>query len=160
MRQILVLALITVLAAGSALAATPQQEVMKSCSAKWSAMSAADKGKTKRTAFMSTCMKAPATSAAAAAPAMAMKPAASGSMAMKPAAAGTMAMKPAAAGSMAMKPAAAGSMAMTAKPAGGSMAMKPAAATGGQAKCKDGVTVTYKNRQGTCSGHGGVATWM
>lgn len=31
---------------------------------------------------------------------------------------------------------------------------------GGSAKCKDGTTVTYKHRQGTCSGHGGVATWM
>jgi len=56
------------------------------------------------------------------------------------------------------------SMAMTAKPAAaGSMSssMKMAAPSGGgQAKCKDGTTVTYKNRQGTCSGHGGVATWM
>jgi len=34
------------------------------------------------------------------------------------------------------------------------------AAPGGSAKCKDGTTVTYKKRQGTCSGHGGVATWM
>ncbi len=50
------------------------------------------------------------------------------------------------------------SMAMTAKPASaGSMSM---AAQGGHAKCKDGTTVTYKNRQGTCSGHGGVATWL
>ena len=31
---------------------------------------------------------------------------------------------------------------------------------GGSAKCKDGTTVTYKHRSGTCSGHGGVATWM
>jgi hypothetical protein len=39
--------------------------------------------------------------------------------------------------------------------------MKMAApAGGGSAKCKDGTTVTYKHRQGTCSGHGGVATWM
>jgi hypothetical protein len=54
-------------------------------------------------------------------------------------------------------------MAMTAKPAAsGSMnSMKMAApAGGGSAKCKDGKTVTYKSRQGTCSGHGGVATWM
>jgi hypothetical protein len=49
-------------------------------------------------------------------------------------------------------------MAMKAKPA---MAMKAAApAGGGSAKCKDGKTVTYKNRMGTCSGHGGVATWL
>jgi hypothetical protein len=50
------------------------------------------------------------------------------------------------------------------------MAMKPAMASGsmmmaapkdsGSAKCKDGKTVTYKKRSGTCSGHGGVATWM
>jgi hypothetical protein len=54
------------------------------------------------------------------------------------------------------------SMAMTAKPAGdSSMSMKMAApAGGGSAKCKDGKVVTYKNRSGTCSGHGGVATWM
>ncbi len=65
--------------------------------------------------------------------------------------------KPAAA---AAAPAASSSMAMTAKPAaGGSMAMS-APAGGGSAKCKDGTTVTYKHRQGTCSGHGGVATWM
>lgn len=55
-------------------------------------------------------------------------------------------------------------MAMTAKPAAsGSMSssMQMAApAGGGQAKCKDGKVVTYKNRSGTCSGHGGVATWM
>jgi hypothetical protein len=116
MRPILLLAAVVALAAGSALAATtPQQDVMKGCSAKWSAMSAADKGKTKRTAFMSTCMKAPG---ATAAPAMAMKPAATGTMAMKP------------------------------------------ADIGGSAKCKDGATVTYKHRQGTCSGRGGVTTWM
>ena len=53
------------------------------------------------------------------------------------------------------------SMAMTAKPmAAGSMSSMKMSAPGGQAKCKDGTTVTYKNRQGTCSGHGGVATWM
>lgn len=53
----------------------------------------------------------------------------------------------------------ASSMAMAAKPAAasGSMSM---AAPGGHAKCKDGTTVAYKNRQGTCSGHGGVASWM
>jgi len=54
------------------------------------------------------------------------------------------------------------SMAMTAKPAAaGSMSSSmKMAAPGGQAKCKDGTVVTYKNRQGTCSGHKGVATWM
>ena len=59
-------------------------------------------------------------------------------------------------------PAPAASMAMTAKPAakaGDSMKMA-APAGGGTAKCKDGTTVTYKSRQGTCSGHKGVATWM
>jgi hypothetical protein len=97
---------------------------MKSCAATWKAMSAADKGKTKYTDYMATCMKAPSKPTAAAAP----------------------------------TPAAA----MTAKPAASSSAsMKMAApAGGGQAKCKDGTTVTYKNRQGTCSGHGGVATWL
>ena len=58
-------------------------------------------------------------------------------------------------------PAPAPSMAMTAKPAKADNSMKMAAPTGGgSAKCKDGTTVTYKNRSGTCSGHGGVATWM
>ena len=42
--------------------------------------------------------------------------------------------------------------AMTAKPA--------AKAEAGSAKCKDGKTVTYTHRSGTCSGHGGVATWL
>ncbi len=142
MRKLLVLAAIAAAAvtAGSAFGAdTAQQTAMKGCSAKWTAMSAADKAKTKHNDYMSTCLKAPATAAAAPAPAMAMKPAATGSMAMTA--------KPAA-GSMAMKPAAAGGMA------------KAAATTGGQAKCKDGTTVTYKHRSGTCSGHGGVATWL
>jgi hypothetical protein len=52
-------------------------------------------------------------------------------------------------------------MAMSAKPMAKMDSMKMAApAGGGSAKCKDGKVVTYKNRQGTCSGHGGVATWM
>jgi hypothetical protein len=46
---------------------------------------------------------------------------------------------------------------MTAKPAAASTAMKAAA---GSAKCKDGKTVTYTHRSGTCSGHGGVASWL
>ncbi|HVV28969.1 MAG TPA: DUF3761 domain-containing protein [Rhizomicrobium sp.] len=54
-----------------------------------------------------------------------------------------------AAPAMAMKPAAMKSAAMKAAPAGG-----------GSAKCKDGQVVTYKTRSGTCSHHGGVATWM
>lgn len=113
---------------------TAQQSTMKSCAATWKTMSAADKAKTKYSDYMSTCMKAPAKTAAAPAPAAAMTA------------------KPAAASS---------SMAMTAKPAassGSSMAMQ--AASGGKAKCKDGTVVTYKSRSGTCSGHKGVATWM
>ena len=49
-----------------------------------------------------------------------------------------------------------------AKPAAaaGAMSSMSMASPGGHAKCKDGTTVAYKNRQGTCSGHGGVATWM
>ena len=120
MRKLLAIAVLAAIAAaGSAFAAdTPQQAAMKGCAAKWKTVSAADKAKTKYTDYMGTCMKAPATAAAAPAPAMAMKPA-------------------------------------------GAMAMKPAAAMGGgQAKCKDGTTVTYKSRQGTCSGHKGVATWL
>ena len=62
---------------------------------------------------------------------------------------GTMAVAPAPAPAMA-KPAMAGSMG----------SMKMSAPGGGSAKCKDGTTVTYKNRSGTCSGHGGVATWL
>jgi len=51
-------------------------------------------------------------------------------------------------------------MAMSAKPmmSGSMNSMKMEA--GGQAKCKDGTTVTYKKRSGACSGHGGVARWM
>ena len=52
------------------------------------------------------------------------------------------------------------SMALTAKPAAGAMNSMSMASPGGHAKCKDGATVAYKNRQGTCSGHGGVATWL
>jgi hypothetical protein len=58
-----------------------------------------------------------------------------------------------------MKGGGASSMAMSAKPAMADGSMKMAA-PGGSAKCKDGKTVTYKNRSGTCSGHGGVASWM
>jgi hypothetical protein len=47
--------------------------------------------------------------------------------------------------------------AMTAKPVAAPAAMK---AQSGSAKCKDGKTVTYTHRSGTCSGHGGVASWM
>lgn len=105
---------------------TAQQTAMKSCNASWSAMSAADKAKTKHQEYMSTCLKGGAKTEAAASTSSSM----SSSM------------------SMSAKPAAAGSMA-TAAPAGG-----------GSAKCKDGTTVTYKHRQGTCSGHKGVATWL
>jgi hypothetical protein len=58
---------------------------------------------------------------------------------------------------MTSKPAAATPAAMTAKPAAPAAAMK---AESGSAKCKDGKTVQYAHRSGTCSGHGGVATWM
>jgi hypothetical protein len=51
-------------------------------------------------------------------------------------------------------PAMAGPAMKAAKPA------KAAAAEAGSAKCKDGKVVTYTHRSGTCSGHGGVATWM
>jgi len=53
---------------------------------------------------------------------------------------------------MTAKPAAATTAAMTSKSA--------AKAESGSAKCKDGKTVTYTHRSGTCSGHGGVASWM
>jgi len=83
MRTLLAIAVLAAIAtAGSAFAATPQQTAMKGCSAKWTALSAADKAKTKHNDFMSTCLKAPATAAAAPAPVMTMKPAATGSMAM------------------------------------------------------------------------------
>jgi len=122
------LLLAAVIAAATTMSAhaaeTPQRASMKSCATTWKTMSAADKGKTKYTDYMGTCMKkAPAAATAAPAPAA--------------------------------------SMAMTAKPkAAAADSMKMAAPTGGSAKCKDGTTVTYKNRQGTCSGHGGVATWL
>jgi hypothetical protein len=64
-----------------------QQSVMKSCAANWKTMAAADKAKTKYSDYMSTCMKAPGTTAAAAppAPSMAMttKSAEGSSMAMQ-----------------------------------------------------------------------------
>jgi hypothetical protein len=68
-----------------------------------------------------------------------------------------------------LKAPAAAPAAMTAKPAAvatpAAMTAKPAAAAAmkaesGSAKCKDGKTVTYTHRSGTCSGHGGVASWM
>ncbi|HYS44937.1 MAG TPA: hypothetical protein VEM35_00785 [Rhizomicrobium sp.] len=59
---------------------------------------------------------------------------------------------------MAAKPAMA-SGSMSSMSSSGSMKMA-APAAGGSAKCKDGTTVTYKKRSGTCSGHGGVASWM
>jgi len=101
---LLVAASLVLAAATPASAAnTAQQTAMKNCSASWSAMSAADKAKTKHQAYMSSCLKD------------------GGSASMS------------------------SSMSMSA---------------GGTAKCKDGTTVTYKHRQGTCSGHGGVASWM
>lgn len=106
-------------------AATAQQANMKSCATNWNGMAAADKSKTTYKAYMATCLKAPASTAAA---------------------------TPAA---MTAKPVAAAPAAMTAKPA--AAAMK---AESGSAKCKDGKTVTYTHRSGTCSGHGGVASWM
>lgn len=109
-------------------AGTAQQANMKSCAASWNGMAAADKSKTSYKAYMSTCLKAPASTAAAAPAAMTAKPAAA---------------------------AVATPAAMTAKPA--AAAMK---AESGSAKCKDGKTVTYTHRSGTCSGHGGVASWM
>lgn len=63
-------------------------------------------------------------------------------------------------------PAPGNAMKAEARPAAMNAEAKPAAmkmadhAGGGQAKCKDGKTVTYKRRSGTCSGHGGVAAWM
>ena len=62
---------------------TAQQGAMKSCAATWKTMAAADKAKTKYSDYMSTCMKAPAKTTAAATPA----PAASTAMTAKPAAA-------------------------------------------------------------------------
>jgi hypothetical protein len=99
---------------------TPQQANMKTCAANWTGMAAADKSKTTYKAYMSTCLKTPA-STAAAAPAPA---------------------------------------AMTAKPAMAKAAPAAMKAESGSAKCKDGKTVTYAHRSGTCSGHGGVASWL
>ncbi len=126
MRMQFAFALVAAIAAASfagpgRAADTAQQANMKSCAANWNGMSAVAKSKTTYKDFMSTCLKAPASTAAA---------------------------TPAA---MTSKPAAATTAAMTAK---------PAAKESGSAKCKDGKTVTYTHRSGTCSGHGGVATWM
>jgi hypothetical protein len=66
---------------------TAQQSAMKSCAATWKTMPAGDKAKTKYSDYMSTCMKAPAKTAAAPAPAapmaMTAKPAHDSSMAMQ-----------------------------------------------------------------------------
>ena len=119
----LVAALAAVIFAAPVRAAdTAQQANMKSCAATWNGMAAAAKSKTTYKDYMSTCLKAPASTAAA---------------------------TPAA---MTAKPATATPAAMTAKPA--------AKAEAGSAKCKDGKTVTYTHRSGTCSGHGGVASWL
>ena len=130
MRTQFAIALVAMLAAVSFAAPgraadTAQQANMKSCAATWNGMSAAAKSKTTYKDYMSTCLKAPASTAAA---------------------------TPAA---MTAKPAAATPAAMTAKPAAAA-----AKAESGSAKCKDGKTVTYTHRSGTCSGHGGVASWM
>jgi hypothetical protein len=109
---------------------TAQQTGMKTCAATWKGMAAADKAKTKYTDYMGTCMKAGASNKTPG-------------------------------GTMAAAPTPAPSMAMSAKPAASSGSMMMAAPKdGGSAKCKDGKTVTYKSRSGTCSGHGGVATWL
>ena len=115
------LAAVTFAAPGHA-ADTAQQANMKSCAATWNGMASSAKSKTTYKDYMATCLKAPASTAAA---------------------------TPAA---MTAKPAAATPAAMTAKPA--------AKAEAGSAKCKDGKTVTYTHRSGTCSGHGGVASWL
>jgi hypothetical protein len=127
LRTYFAIALVTALGAavfaGPAFSAdTPQQANMKSCAATWNGMAAADKSKTTYKAYMATCLKAPASTAAAAPAAMTAKPVAMA--------------KPAAAAPAAMK------------------------AESGSAKCKDGKTVTYAHRSGTCSGHGGVASWL
>jgi hypothetical protein len=139
---VLTAALGTTLFASTAFSAdTAQQSTMKSCAATWTGMSAADKAKTKYKDYMSTCLKTPAP--AAAGKTVAAAPAA------KPAMAG-----PAMAGPAMSGPAMAGPGMKAAKP------VAAAAAESGSAKCKDGKVVTYAHRSGTCSGHGGVATWM
>ena len=65
-RAVFTAALLSAALAVPAIAAdTAQQASMKSCAATWKSMSAADKGKTKYTDYMGTCMKAPAKAAAA-----------------------------------------------------------------------------------------------
>ncbi len=102
---------------------TPQQANMKSCAANGRAWPRPTNPRQLIKPIMSTCMKAPASTAAApATPAPAM--------------------------------------AMTAKPAAAKAAPAAMKAESGTAKCKDGKTVSYTHRSGTCSGHGGVASWM
>ena len=65
---------------------TTQQTAMKSCAASWTAMSAADKAKTKHQDYMSGCLKnggqAQAASSMSSSMSMSAKPAAAGSMQM------------------------------------------------------------------------------
>ena len=103
---------------------------MKACAATWKGMAPADKAKTTYRAFSSTCLKGGSASAAPAAPATAMAPAA-------------------------MAPARHASSAPTAQT--GAMTGAPAGATG---KCKDGTYTMAIHHSGACSHHGGVASWM
>jgi hypothetical protein len=128
---VLTAALGIALASTAAVADTAQQGNMKTCAANWKAMPAGDQKKTKYKDYMSGCMKAPNKG-----------PAMNTTMAAPKAA-----------------PMMAAPM-MTAKPAKTDKSMKMAMPESGSAKCKDGKVVMYKHRSGTCSGHGGVATWM
>jgi hypothetical protein len=108
-------------------------------------------GGIKKDATAAPAAAAPATAPAATKPAAAATAAAPAAAA--PAAATAAAAKPAAA-----KPAAAKAAAPAATASTGTSVNNDA--TGATAKCKDGSYSHSKTHSGTCSKHGGVATWL
>jgi len=124
-------AILTILVAGPVLAKTTSSgDTMKACAASWKAMPPADKAKTSYKAYSSTCLSGKGATAMPVAPVTA--------------AAAPTAAAPAAAMKASLP------KTVVAGPA-------PAGAT---AKCKDGSFSMSKTHSGSCSGHGGVATWL
>ena len=122
------------LVSASAMAKSPSGgNTMKACAASWQSMTAADKAKTTYKAYSTSCLSG-ATAALATVPAAAT-------------AAAVVKAAPAKA-----------TVAMKALPA---KADAPAGVpTGATAKCKDGTFSMSKTHSGSCSSHGGVASFL